>query len=44
MTTLQVSPWKVVTTGYLGVNGSKRGKVQVTGQIESRCQYGQRGQ
>ena len=33
-----------MTTRYLDVNGYKRGKGQVTSQIESRWQYGQRGQ
>ena len=33
-----------MTTGYLDPNGYKRGKAQFTSQIESRCQYGQRGQ
>ena len=39
-----MSQWVVVTTGYLNANGYKRGKDQLTSQIESRCQYGQRGQ
>ena len=33
-----------MTTRYLDANGYKRGKAQVTSQIESRCQYGQKGQ
>ena len=44
MLTLQVFCWEVVTTGYLDANVYKRSKAQVTSQIESRCQYGQRGQ
>ena len=39
-----MSSWEVVTTGYLDPNGFKRGKAQVTSQIESRYQYGERGQ
>ena len=40
--TLQVSQWKVVTTGYLAANCYKRGKGQVTRHIESTCQFGQK--
>ena len=41
---MQVFHMKVVATGYMDANGYKRGKGQVTSQIESRCQCGQRGQ
>ena len=37
MITLQVSRWELVTTGYLDPNGYKRGKGQVTRQIEFCC-------
>ena len=44
MITLQVSRCELVTTGYLDPNGYKRGKGQVTSQIEFCCQYKQKGQ
>ena len=43
--TLQVSPWEVVTTGYLDAcmpMAIKGGKVQLTRQIQCKCQYGQK--
>ena len=42
--TLHVSPWEVLTTGYLYAwmpMATKGGKVQLTSQIQCRCQYGQ---
>ena len=42
--TLHVSPWKVLTTGYLNAwmqIAIKGGRVQLTSQIQCRCQYGQ---
>ena len=42
-----MSPWEVVTTGYLDAwmpMAIKGGKIQLTNQIQCRCQYGQTGQ
>ena len=42
--TLHLSPWEVLTTGYLDAwmaIAIKRGKVQLTSQIQCRCQNGQ---
>ena len=39
-----MAPWEVVTTGYLDAwmpMAIKGGKVQLTSQIQCRCQYGQ---
>ena len=41
---LHVSPWQVLTTGYLDAwmpMAIKGGKVQLASQIQCRCQYGQ---